>query len=849
MKRLNECLNDNYGSYINPFFWQHGESHEEITEQIDAIRKSGAKEFCVESRVYEDFCGENWWIDFKFMLDEAKKRDMRVWLLDDKRFPTGFANGSVAEKSSLKKKHIRLEYIDVAGPKADNALLIKCIGENEKLISVTAYRRTQIEESVCGEGIDLTENIFDDLIFWDIPKGVWRIYFVIETRLVPERFKNHIDILNTESCNMQLKAVYETHYEHFKDYFGNTFAGFFSDEPSFGNDAGDYYSILGKNGMLLPWSDDIPCLLAEKMNAGERRVKNLLPLLWAVHSESMYHIRYAYMDVITIKYKENFSDMLGNWCREHGVMYIGHVIEDMNTHMRMGHGPGHFFRALSGQDMSGCDIVLNQIIPGIKECVHAANVYGYIADPEFFTYTLAKLASSDSHIHKQKYGRAFCEIFGAFGWAEGIPMMKQLADHMLVNGINHFVPHAFNAKYPDGDCPPHFYIDGKTPQFDSFCDLTVYMQRMSHILSGGVHIANVAVLYNAEAEWCGGEYELFQKISKTLTQNQLDFDFIPSDYLKNAEVINDSLHINDEYYKCLIVSYSEVLPKNLMDNLVSLCEKGLEIIFCKNMPKRYAELDKKPNSSGFTVIDNDNLPAHIECLGMRDIKLAKPFKYLRYYHIKRDSKDIFMFLNEDIFNGISAEIKMPCGGQYIKYNAWENSVTYKKTDANILKLNLAPSEATVIIFEEHNQACEPDIEYIDKELKTVWKIYTEQNSEYILFDETDKLYNLAKKIPKYCGKIKYECSVDFGKLPDVIELGNVGEIAKLSINEKQCTDSVAYPYRFDIKGKCKIGENKISVEVISNLAYRERDGFSRFLSLPPIGITGPVKLKFVEKGL
>lgn len=60
MRRLDECLNNAYGSYILPFFWQHGDSHELLLEEIMAIEKSGAKEFCVESRVHNEFCEDKW---------------------------------------------------------------------------------------------------------------------------------------------------------------------------------------------------------------------------------------------------------------------------------------------------------------------------------------------------------------------------------------------------------------------------------------------------------------------------------------------------------------------------------------------------------------------------------------------------------------------------------------------------------------------------------------------------------------------------------------------------------------------------------------------------------------------
>jgi hypothetical protein len=844
MKRLEECLNNQYANYVIPFFWQHGESHAELLSEIEAIRKSGAMEFCVESRVYEDFCGKSWWEDFGFILEEAKKRKMRVWLLDDKRFPTGYANGMLKNRDELKKKHIRLDYVDVVGPKSENAILIKGIDKDEKLISVTAYQRSGKGEEVEGDGVDLTQNINDELIFWDIPKGVWRVYFVIETRRTTQGFAEHIDILNPDSCKLQLQAVYEPQYEHFKEYFGNVFAGFFSDEPSFGNDSLHYDSKLGKKEMLIPWNAEIVELLASKMEISPQKVKTLLPFLWEEHSLLKFNIRFSYMDLVSNIYKENFSDLLGDWCREHGVMYIGHVIEDMNAHMRLGYGAGHFFRALSGQDMAGCDIVLNQMIPGIKEMHHTASVFDRCVDPEFFSYTLAKLASSSAHIDPKKKNRAFCEIFGAFGWVEGVPMMKQLVDHMLVSGINYFVPHAFNAKYPDYDCPPHFYIGGRNPQFEHFCSLTQYMQRMCHVLSEGVHHTNVAVLYNAEAEWCAGEYDLFQKVSKILLQNQIDFDFIPSDCLINANIVDNNLVINEEKYKVLVVSYSEVLPQKLIDNLNNISKCGIEVIFCESLPKRTAENKSAIISNAFTVQKTKDLPNYLEKIGCRDIKLSEKCPYLRYYHLKNNGKDMYMFLNEDIFNGIDVVCNLTHSGQYIKYNAWDNSLSYGQTHNNQLSLKLKPSEVTVIIFEEHNEEVENEDCIREEIITPLWKIYVEKDGAYQLYDETDKLYNLARKLTRYAGKIKYECCLNLDTIPIEIELGNVGEIATMWINGKKCADAINYPYSFKVKELLSKGENDIVIEVITNLAYRERDDFSKFLSLPPIGIVGPVKLRF-----
>ena len=68
----------------------------------------------------------------------------------------------------------------------------------------------------------------------------------------------------------------------------------------------------------------------------------MLPALWYDCGRETAAFRVAYMNAITKEYSRNFGWMLGDWCRAHGVKYIGHVIEDMNAHMRTGYGAGHF---------------------------------------------------------------------------------------------------------------------------------------------------------------------------------------------------------------------------------------------------------------------------------------------------------------------------------------------------------------------------------------------------------------------------------------------------------------------------------------------------------------------------
>jgi hypothetical protein len=116
------------------------------------------------------------------------------------------------------------------------------------------------------------------------------------------------------------------------------------------------------------------------------------------------------------------------------------------------------------------------------------------------------------------------------------------------------VPHAFSqAEFPDPDCPPHFYARGKNPQFHYDHVLNAYTNRISHLLSGGRHVANIGVLYHAKAEWAGKAMP-FHKPLKFLLQNQIDCDVLPGDaLLKQAMVQAEKLRIADETYDCLVI--------------------------------------------------------------------------------------------------------------------------------------------------------------------------------------------------------------------------------------------------------------------------------------------------------
>lgn len=127
-----------------------------------------------------------------------------------------------------------------------------------------------------------------------------------------------------------------------------------------------------------------------------------------------------------------------------------------------------------------------------------------------------------------------CEIFGNYGWKEGVYLEKYLADHFMVRGINRFVPHAFSPKaFPDPDCPPHFYAHGYNPQYRHFGSLMKYMNRICELISDGKQIVSTAILYHGDADWAGGKCMYCQVPARKLADQQIDYHFLPSEIYRN----------------------------------------------------------------------------------------------------------------------------------------------------------------------------------------------------------------------------------------------------------------------------------------------------------------------------
>lgn len=849
-QRLSQVLAGKTENYLLPFYWQHGDHYDLIPEQMQRIYDSGCRAVCVESRPHPDFCGQTWWRDMDRIIAEAKKRDMKVWLLDDDKFPTGHAAGLIAKKyPHLRQRMLVERHVDVVGPMADAAILADPVDASDTLIGAYAYRRNADQLETCDyEAINLTDKISGHYLAWDIPDGVWRVFFYYESHR--GRKGDYIDMVNPESVDVLIEAVYEAHWARYKDEFGKTFVGFFSDEPGFGNqvfanqrfDYGCYEARIGKHSLALPWNENVRARMQEKLGFDPAAHLNLLWYEDDRDGDDQAEIRFAYMDTITQLYSECFTKRLGDWCRAHGVMYIGHTIEDMNCHM--GVGVGHFFRALEWQDMSGIDIVLHQVMPGMEDYLHTASCSLGVYEGTFFHYILGKLGASLAHLNPAMQGRAMCEVFGAYGWGEDTSMMKYLMDHLLVRGINHFVPHAFSSKFPDRDCPPHFGAEGHDPSFEGFTALMAYVNKAAHLLCGAQHRANAAILYHVGGEWASrfDNAMNMQPAATRLYDAHIDYDIVSLDMLETCTVADQRLCIAQEQFDCLIVPYADHMPEVQLKRLETLHNAGLPVWFLCAMPENAA-------FDGVVIMPDEIVPC-MRSRGMVDVTVEGDYPHLRIYHGVRDGNDIFMFFNEDFSKPVDTTLHLPCSGDYARLDLMSDMCVSGQCENGAFTLTLEPNQSQIVIFgdraglpaewtlSEGEEICsEFDLELASHEAL----------SRFEPAGHFDAFFNVTKPDfkPDFSGKMRY--TFDFtAKRTDkrvFLDLGRVGQNAQLRLNGVDCGIRISKPYLFEVTHALRDGVNHAEVVVSNTLAQQVRDSFTRFLQLAPSGLLGGMKLR------
>ena len=74
-------------NYIFPFFWQHGESEAVLRKYMQVIYDANIRAVCSSKAAHIRILWSWLVAGYGHYFEEARKRKMKVWILDDSHFP------------------------------------------------------------------------------------------------------------------------------------------------------------------------------------------------------------------------------------------------------------------------------------------------------------------------------------------------------------------------------------------------------------------------------------------------------------------------------------------------------------------------------------------------------------------------------------------------------------------------------------------------------------------------------------------------------------------------------------------------------------------------------------------
>ena len=295
------------------------------------------------------------------------------------------------------------------------------------------------------------------------------------------------------------------------------------------------------------------------------------------------------------------------------------------------------------------------------------------------------------------------------------------------------------------------------------------------------------------------------------------------------------------------------MPENVLEAFCRLAKKGLPVIFTDSLPTRSTDdRDVSEYNSEFKVIAEDELCSLLREMGLCSVgAVSGDGRHLRYYHVKRDGGDVYMFSNEDVKRDLDISLSLGHSGEYLLYDAMSGEMYRESAENGIMRLHLDPGEAVIAAFgwdiPDGTPAvpCFGDSKQIDIPFDIT--LTDSETGEERLYATNSSLIDITApdREPRFMGNATYCGSFESDGRHTVLDLGRVGETAELWLNEQYVGERICPPYRFDVGTALRCGENSIRVRVCGNPGHRMRDGFSAYFMSPPTGILGPIKL--IEK--
>jgi hypothetical protein len=699
-----------------PYFGLNGAvTIESLAHDLDTAKSIGFRAVTVQAGngMATPYLTPEYFAFFKQFAQEAKKRNMRIWIVDDLGYPSGFAGGLISKQTP----DLRMQALSLTPgiPVKAGATLNQPVSASA--VSAVAVRTTGDDHM----SIALT----DGKIAWTAPAGGdWTVY-VVEHIFRSSQVKGGggpgsslEDYMDPAATAAYIGLTHQGYFNVMPELFGNTILGFRGDEPD--------YSIGG-----LPWTpkffdtfrqvkgyDIRPYLgvlvMSKPQQSGFGGKPATPPPVAPKLTDAEQRAMGDYADVFSQMFRDGFFKPQGLWCAAHGVEYQVHINHE-EAEMQLVRSQGEFVRDMKYVEVPGIDAIWHQI----------------------WTDTITdypRLASSAAHIYG--HPRSFTESFAAYRPEPDVTMARYILNEQMVRGINVIETMMFSATRPAGAPPeperprppaataataaanssPNAAANAAAPpprprgggpsnlmRDPAWPALMDYVHRLSYVMSMGRPAATVALYIPSSSMWLDDSAAdtAYVATERLLAERQIDFDIINLDALATDLKAGPGYleTMSGNQYRTIVIPYADILSQAELDRLKALVKGGGKVLFLGKTPSLISQksiMDSRaatPADFSFATVETSVqlpqsprvpsdapaappaaqvVPAAIETalnkvIGTREVALDAPDPALKVNTRQLKDADVYLFFNEGAqasTHTVSISKKIFCQDQY-----------------------------------------------------------------------------------------------------------------------------------------------------------------------------------------
>lgn len=726
-----------------------------------------------------------------------------------------------------------------------------------------------------GTSVILTNRMQPDgTLDWDVPPGTWQV-FTFKELPTGQRVNAGVgygpqlvmDHMSRTAFDLYAQRVGGTLRQYEGQYFGKGLRAIFCDS-------------LEVSAYLF-WSDDF---LQQFLRLRGYDLTPYLPLLKQERDDDggdspLYdmpgdgqRVRRDYWQTVSDVMIENFYSPFSQWAAEN------HLLSRIQAH---------------GSPTDWLRVYGNASIPETEDLYDDGR------------YDFLKMASSAADLYGRKIVSSESFVWAGKAYQTTPEMIKRYADELFTAGINEVIYHGYPYQYMDRPFPgwhPFALVSGtfssdmnqNNPFWPYIGILNQYMTRLQYLSQTGKTVVPVA-LYRGPLPYVTAmpsHSEL--ELDKSLMRAGYNFDHIDDYSLLHSQVVDHKLiSPGGTSYRALILQSTKYISDPLWHQLVHFEQLGLPIVFAGDTPEvlppvvdgrlptgisQSTHKEFKPNTNLHTATESPAVVRFLNASIAPNLHFEGPS--LPFIEKRIDKLDIF-FLRNPADAGIETTIASTAIGTPEVWNPWTGVIRplaqfHRNGQMMRMPVYLDPYGSLLLVFDPDGYLKEKPIDLSASMLplqeipvgQNGWKFHgvgIGPGSRPMAIDmEMPELvdWSMSARLNHFSGRGIY--TTTFTLSADsfsshrriMLDLGDVKDVAQISINGKPGPVLLLQPYRAGVTQLLHSGRNTLQITVVNTL-FNALSAQGRSLNYRPettntpnglmsSGLIGPVRLEEIQ---